>query len=317
MNSTTGRLLLVGAVSAALLTTAAPAQAQEDEAGYASWTFEGGSRDYTGTMTLPGNFPEAVFTSDARADSGLRSGGNTWLGEDTPFGEVFGSSRDQGYPLIRPDTDAPGNPSTTTYAFASPTPSSGWGFALGDLDADTVTVRAADAEGNPVPAAGLGFEGVFNYCTVSPRPGACSGGTGPDSPTSRIESASVTITGAGADDNGDAAWFRPTAPLAGLTFEFSALSGLPVYQTWFAKLAIPEPEPGEDPADEPGEDPLDAAAPVADDASGDAPSDGEGPLGLPVLPVTGAPLAAAGGAGLAALAAGAAALAWTRRRSRA
>ncbi|SDD17450.1 hypothetical protein [Glycomyces harbinensis] len=324
MNEATGRRLrLIGAVSAVLLATASPARAQDDEAGYATWTFTGVSRAYTGTMTLPGNFPEATFTSDARADSGLRSGANTWLGPAAGFGAVFGSSQDQGYPLIRPRTDTPGNASSTTYTFEDPTPSSGWGFALGDIDADTVTITATGADGSALPASALGYQGSFNFCDTSPKPSACSGVTNFHTPTwttTEQNGGSGTLSGDGVDETGGTGWFQPTAPISTLTFSFSALSGFPVYQTWFAKLAIPDPDPSpsDDPSDGPSDDPSDGPGgdPTADPAMpvGNEDPSGDGPLGLPTLPITGAPLLTAILGGLAAIGVGALIMAAMRRR---
>ncbi|THV28405.1 hypothetical protein [Glycomyces paridis] len=307
---------VVGAACAALA-VAVPAHAQDT--GYGAWTIAGTGRDYTGTMTLPGGFPAADFTSDGRAPSGVQTGANTWLGPNTPFGEVYGSSRDLGYALIRPYADAPGNPSTTTYTFAAPTPASGWGFALGDIDADTVTVSATGADGEPVPPAALGYQGSFNFCDTSPKPGVCSGVTVFHQPT--WTEATATLAGDGNDETGGTGWFRPTVPITTLTFTFSALAGLPVYQTWFATLEVPDPDPTEDPTEEPTDDPT--GEPTGGPATGEPTADGtaapvanegpDGPAG-PGLPVTGAPLAAVLAAGAAALAAGAA-LARRARRS--
>ncbi|MEU6859924.1 hypothetical protein AB0B28_13760 [Glycomyces sp. NPDC046736] len=330
MKTATGRIGLIGAASAVLLAVAVPVQAQD--IGYADWSMEGGSRAYTGTMALPGGFPEATFTSDARAQSGIRSGANTWLGPNTPFGEVYGSSRDREYALIRPFADTPGNPSTTTYTFAEPTPASQWGFALGDIDADTVTISATDANGDPVPASALGYQGSFNFCDTSPRPGTCSGITTFHQPT--WTEATATLAGDGNDETGGTGWFQPTVPIATLTFSFSALSGFPVYQTWFATLEVPEPDP--DPTDDPTSDGPTDDEPTTDEPTSDDPNTEDPSAGAPGsntppadgsakpaanndagtgsdLPITGVSLFATLLAGLAALTAGV--LVLTRRRS--
>ena len=148
------------AVVAALVLWAAPSTAGADTAAYATWTVGGGAGAFTGTMTVgvPG-FPAATFSSNATTASGvgIQSGASTFLSAATPFGAVFGSSLNQPYANIRYATGQ--GPSTTTFAFAAPTPSAGWGFAVGDVDADTVRISATDAGGNPVPVAALGFEG--------------------------------------------------------------------------------------------------------------------------------------------------------------
>lgn len=315
MHRPTGRSVgLVGATCAALLLAAAPALAQDDEPGYAAWTLEGQGRAYTGTMTLPGDFPAARFTSDARADSVLRTGANTWLGENTPFGEAYGSSRDRPYPSLRPNTDTPPIPSTTTYTFAAPTPASGWGFALGDIDADAVTVSATGADGGPVPVGALGFQGAFNFCETTPRPNTCSGVTEFHLPA--WDPATGTLAGDGTDRTGGVGWFQPAVPLTTLTFTFTALSGSPVYQTWFANVAVPDPE---EPTDEPTTE-APTEAPTGEPATAEPSATEPGSAkpvandGRPILPSTGTPLLTTAAVGLAALGAGTLLLAARRRR---
>lgn len=234
----------VASTIALIAFSALPAHAAQPE--YAAWTFDGSGGAYTGTMSLPG-VPTATLTSDSRANAGLQTGANTWLGPNTPFGQVYGSSQDQQYLNLRPAADNPTSPSTTTYTFASPTPVGTWGFALGDLDADDAVVSATDANGNPVPVDALGFQQVFNFCDTSPRAGTCSSETPPyDVPTWIPGSDSGKLAGhPGAQDTiGAAGWFQPTVPLSTLTIVFYARSGAPVYQTWFASSGdIPTPTP--------------------------------------------------------------------------
>ncbi|MPZ28289.1 MAG: LPXTG cell wall anchor domain-containing protein [Micromonosporaceae bacterium] len=267
-----------------------PATAQEPDASYAEWTLAGSGGDYTGTMTLPPAFPAAGFTSDSRAPASLVSGASNWLSGATPFGAEFGSSQDQPYVNLRPAADNADAPSTTTYQFASPTPAGGWGFALGDIDADRVEISATDPDGNPVPAAGLGFQEAFNYCDASPRPSSvCSGGPAPgdpdfDLPTVVVQDESVTLVGNGLDTGGAAGWFAPTVPLSTLTIVFTFQSGFPVYHTWFAALTRSvsgsvvvdgDPLPGAElTLLDPGGDPI---ASATTDEGGDYQVEGLGP----------------------------------------
>ncbi len=211
------------AVVAALVLWAAPSTAGADTAAYATWTVGGGAGAFTGTMTVgvPG-FPAATFSSNATTASGvgIQSGASTFLSAATPFGAVFGSSLNQPYANIRYATGQ--GPSTTTFAFAAPTPSAGWGFAVGDVDADTVRISATDAGGNPVPVAALGFEGTFNYAGAADVP--------------NWNPVTGTLVGNVVDTNGASGWFRPTVPLQTLTFTFTVQSGFPIYQLWFAAL---------------------------------------------------------------------------------
>ncbi len=233
--------LALAALAVGLLTVAgasSPASAQSVPT-YATWTLAGSGGAFTGTMTLPAGFLPATYTSNSRAPTQLPSGASNWLPASTPFGAVYGSSEGNPYLNLRPAADTPTSPSTTTYTFASPTPPAGWAFALGDIDADQVEVSATDAAGNPVPVAGLGFQGVFNYCDASPRSSACSGMVAPfDLPTWQPGTDSgVLIGNPGAiDTTGATGWFQPTVPLSTLTFTFTQRSGFPVYQTWFATL---------------------------------------------------------------------------------
>jgi cell division septation protein DedD len=244
---TTARLaaacLAVIAFGAALL-VAGPSPVAAAPGVYAAWTFEevvdgdGRHQAYEGTMTVP-DLPAATWTTDARADSAVESGASTWLPVGSPFGAVYGSSQAQPYLRLRPMADTPTGPSTTTYTFASPTPGSGWAFALGDVDADQVEVSATDAQGAPVPVAGLGFQSVFNFCDASPRSSTCSSQTMPyDLPSWQPATTSGLLIGnaLASDTTGASGWFQPTVPLKTLTFVYTARSGFPVYQTWFAAL---------------------------------------------------------------------------------
>lgn len=211
------------------------------EGSYAEVTLAGTGGAYEGTVTLPPGFPAVSFTSDSRAAATVPTGASNWLSAATPWGEVFGSSRDQPYLNLRPVADVAGAPSTTTYVFDSPTPAGGWGFALGDIDSDLAVVTATDADGAPVATADLGFEGVFNYCDASPRPsgsvcssGPPAGGDGFDLPVAATGADTVTLTGNGPDTGGASGWFRPTVALSTLTVEFERQQGFPVYHTWFA-----------------------------------------------------------------------------------
>ncbi|WP_230748347.1 MSCRAMM family adhesin SdrC [Brevibacterium sp. CCUG 69071] len=226
-------------VSALVMMSVSPASSATTST-WAGWTdLEGESRDYTASMTLAGQ-PElsADVTSDSRAGSvGLISGSSTWLSEGTPVGAKYGSSRNQPYLNLRPYADSASSPSTTTYAFDSPTPKSGWSFVLGDIDADQVSISATTAEGNPATSEDLGFKDGFNYCAegVAGKP-SCSG-SAEDVP--RWDETTLTLTGndQAEDTSGAAAWFEPNVPLSSLTFEFTRRSGFPVYQTWFVSQA--------------------------------------------------------------------------------
>lgn len=196
---------------------------------YGAWTLSGATPNWSGTMNVPAaGFPAATYTANSNTPT-LASGDSAFLGPQTPFGAAFGSSQGQGYLLV---PTGPGTtPSTTTVTFAGPTPAAGWGFALGDIDADMVQITATGPSGPFSPAA-LGWQSAFNYCGVSPQPSSCANPPFTDVPT--WNPATGTLTGNVADTSGAAGWFRPTQPVTSLTFTFTPLSGIPVFQIWFA-----------------------------------------------------------------------------------
>ncbi len=219
-----GLMLLAGVVWVAPdAATAAPTS------GWASWTpITGAGNDYRTTMQLPaGGFPRAVVASDSRSNVALPSGATTYLRTSTPVGAAYGTSQGEAYLNLRPKADTATAPSTTTYAFDSPTPPAGWTFVLGDVDSDQVRIIAKDADGTTLSATVVDgwFRGSFNY----------AGDT--DQPT--WDPATSTLTGNpdALDTNGASAWFEPDVPLSSLTFVFTRRAGFPVFQTWFASRA--------------------------------------------------------------------------------
>jgi hypothetical protein len=155
------------------------------------------------------------------------------MGEDTPFGAAFGSSRNQGYMGI--GTTSSNNPSTTTLTFDAATPPADWGFALGDIDVDMVQISGTDSSGNALTAADLGYQSSFNLCQNSPRPAGCNSAA-TDQPT--WNAAAMSLTGQNTGDTvGATGWFQPTASIASLTFTFTDFTGMPMFQLWVAAEA--------------------------------------------------------------------------------
>jgi hypothetical protein len=181
----------------------------------------------------------ATVTSDSRggAQIGVISGASTWLSQGIEIGAKYGSSRNQPYLNLRPRADNATSPSTTTYSFATPTPTSGWAFAVGDIDADSLRIHAVAPDGHVLDATEIGLQDRFNYCAdgLAGKP-SCTGAAD-DVPS--WDAATLTLTGnlAAADTSGSAAWFEPSTPISSLSLIFTRRSGLPVYQTWFASIA--------------------------------------------------------------------------------
>jgi hypothetical protein len=230
-------LASVAAVAALTLLPLAAAPASAATTGlWAGWA----TNSPTSYSVQVANTPPmtATVTTDSRQGQiGVISGASTWLAEGTPVGAKYGSSQGRPYLNLRPKADNAASPSTTTYAFARPTPTAGWTFVLGDIDADKVQVRAVGPDGVALTAAQLGFRGGFNYCApgVTGKP-SCTG-SATDVPS--WDAATQTLTGnaAATDTNGAAGWFEPSAPISALTFVYTQRSGFPVYQTWFSSLA--------------------------------------------------------------------------------
>jgi len=231
-------VLLAALAAPLILGSSASAATTTSWAGWAPLT--GTANDYTTSVTVASNPPlVADVTSDSRAGSvGVISGASTWLAASTPVGAKYGSSQGKPYLNLRARADNATSPSTTTYTFRTPTPTSGWTFVLGDIDADKVQIRAVGPDGVPLTAALLGYRSSFNYCV----PGVCTPTQTPaDVPlwnaTTATLSGDPVVNPRSLDTAGASAWFEPNAPIASLTFTYTRVTGLPVFQTWFASIA--------------------------------------------------------------------------------
>ncbi|QMU68824.1 Ig-like domain-containing protein [Streptacidiphilus sp. P02-A3a] len=223
------RALALACAAALVPWTASPALAASGAA-YGTWSVLGGA----GTMRIPvTGFPTADFRSTSSTVV-VGSGNSAFLNADTPVGARYGSSR--GRPYLNLRTTRGGTPSETTLRFDRPTPAGSWAFTLGDVDADRVHVQARGADGTPLSAAQLGWQGAFNYCQGTPRPSTCIG-PGPFDDMPVWLSGSSTLAGNGADSSGASGWFQPTVPVSSLTLTFSVQTGIPIYQLWTSALA--------------------------------------------------------------------------------
>ncbi len=227
-------LLLGGPVLAA---RAAPSE------GYADWSLGGVPGAYTATATdLATGFPTVSLTSTSRGAASVVGGATTWLPASSSFGTAFGSSANREYLSLRPAADNGTSPSTTTLAFADPTPVGGWGLALGDVDAETLEVTGTDADGDPVTGAQLGLVEAFSYCDASPRAPTCTGTSAPFAlPSATVLADRVVLEDAACpadttrcDTTGASAWVRPTVPLSSLSVRSTWKQGAPTYQLWLA-----------------------------------------------------------------------------------
>ncbi|MGV8851323.1 MAG: carboxypeptidase regulatory-like domain-containing protein [Rhodoglobus sp.] len=231
---------LVAAATVLSVAFAAPASAATTS-DWAAWEpMTGTTNDFSGSVTIAANpLLVADFVTDSRAGSvGVISGATTWLSGLTPVGAKYGSSQDRPYVNLRPFADAIDSPSTTTYTFRTPTPPSGWTFVLGDIDADMVQISALGADGVAVTSGQLGYRSSFNYCV----PGVCTPSQVPADvpdwdPTTSTLSADAINNSSSSDTQGAAAWFEPTVPITSLTLSYTRVTGLPIFQTWFASLA--------------------------------------------------------------------------------
>lgn len=204
---------------------------------YAAYTVAAGSGTATFDSAL--SFPDATFAVGPGSVS-RASGTGTWLSRSTPFGGVFGSSRNLPYLVF----SVPRAGSSVTFTFESPTPvqsgGAGWGFAIGDVDAENVRISAT-GPGGPLSAADLGWQGddgAFNYCAVSPRPSACRAGSGDDLPNWSASTSTLrgNNTSPAPDTDGASGWFRPNVPVTSLTLTGEVIAGIPSFQFWIAAL---------------------------------------------------------------------------------
>lgn len=236
----TTRALLAGAVALGVVLVGAIPAAAATTTTWATWQpLAGAAGAYTSSVQIA-DTPDltATVTSDSRGGQvGVISGASVWLAEGTPVGAKYGSSVGQSYLNLRPRADNATSPSTTTYSFATATPSAGWAFVLGDIDADSVRIQAVGPNGQALTAAQLGFQGGFNYCApgVTGKP-SCTGDAA-DVPTWDPTTLTLTGNAAAADTSGASAWFEPSASISSLSFVFTRRAGFPVYQTWFASIA--------------------------------------------------------------------------------
>lgn len=221
------------------LCTAFPdgAAAQGPAAVYAGFTAEGGSGAWSGTVSTVGTpLPGATFTSTSDDSTSVGAGVHTSVGVETPFGAKYGDSHGQQY--LELHQQGPGVSSRTVVTFDTPTLDSGWGFAVGDIDTGTVTIQALDESGAPVPAAGLGFQGGFNYCQATPMPDTCAT---PDTDIPVWNPDTATLAGTGAETYGASGWFEPTAAVKTLELTFGGAADNADYQLWLAALTTPQP----------------------------------------------------------------------------
>lgn len=231
-----GRVLLSTLLVVGLLLAAGGASAETTRSTATFGAITGPSRDFATTMQLAGTgYPLAQVTTNASSAT-LPSGASTWYGETTAPGQEFGSSRNQRYLNLGTNRDDASSPSVTTYTFPTAAPV-GWGFVLGDIDSDKVRVSATLADGSAASTGQLGFHGVFNPCTPTPRPSGCSGPEPKDTPAWDADAATLTGNPTGANTYGASGWFVPTVPLKTLTLTFTWRTGFPIYQTWFASRA--------------------------------------------------------------------------------
>ncbi len=210
---------------------------------YIAWSLDGGGGAYTATgHRQPLAFPRVSVTSTSGAPASVGTGASTWIPEDTGFGSLFGSSRDQMYLSLRPAADDPTSPSVTTFTFAEPTPVGRWGLALGDIDDETLEVAGTDADGKPLTGAEVGLVDTFSACDAASRAPDCDGESAPYAlPTATVGADRVTLEDtrcptdpAGCDTAGASAWVSPTVPVRSLTVTSTWRAGTPAFDAWLA-----------------------------------------------------------------------------------
>ena len=166
--SVAGGLALVGGATSADAATANPPSS------FVGWgtDLDGTPGAYVASAELFGvGYPEAVLSSDSTRTASVPQGLSTWWGAQTPAGKYWGSSHRKSFLSVRPASDTPGTPSTTTITFDDDSPHAppGWGFVVGDVDSEAVTVTGVRADGQAASSEDLGFRGTFNACATPTR----------------------------------------------------------------------------------------------------------------------------------------------------
>jgi len=240
----TRRAALALAATSALIggLLAAPFSAAADGTGtYATWTFP---TNTSGSLLI--NPDPAWPTASVSVTGGTASapsGASAYLNDETPIGQVYGSSRNQTYASVGTSST-----SVTTITFGTPTPASGWAFALGDVDVEDVTITASDQSGNAIDVSSW-FASTFNYCVNSgTKPSTCSGKATNEPTWSSPTLSAKRTSGAVSDTAGASAWFEPDSAVKTLTLSSTDASGVisAAYQIWIASFpvpAVPTPAP--------------------------------------------------------------------------
>ena len=222
-----GGLALVGGAASADAATANPPSS------FVGWgtDLEGTPGAYVTKPELFGvGYPKAVMSSSSTRTASVPRGMSTWWGSQTPAGKYWGSSHDKSFLSVRPASDSPGAPSSTTLSFADAAPT-GWGFVVGDVDSETVTVSGVRADGDPASSEDLGFRGTFNACATPDKMVSCPKVAG-RAPSWDADLLTLTGSSDPADSIGADGWFVPTARLRSVTLSSSWEAGEPVFQTW-------------------------------------------------------------------------------------
>ena len=221
-----GLALVAGAASAGAATANPPSS-------FVDWgtDLDGTPGAYVSEPTLFGlGYPKARMTSDSTRTASVPQGLSTWWGSQTPAGKYWGSSHRKAFLSVRPASDVPGSPSTTTIRFADAAPT-GWGFVVGDVDSETVTVSGVRADGQPASSEDLGFRGTFNACATADKMDSCPAVAG-RAPSWDVDLLTLTGSSAKPDSIGADGWFVPKARLRSVTLSSTWQAGEPVFQTW-------------------------------------------------------------------------------------
>ena len=215
------------AISAAATLTFIPLSSAADGNGvYAAWEVNDDATEATGV------FAGTVFPQiDAIAENGsLSVARSATLTGTTPFGEEYGTSREQQY--LTSAVAAGQSQGTVTLNFASAPFPLTWSFALGDVDAENITLSATNTSGEDIDVREWKYV-PFNYA---------SGET--DEPVWDAET--QTIVGNTLDTSGASMWVRPTNDdIATITLTQLRQSGFPQYQLWVAADVLTEEDVAE------------------------------------------------------------------------
>lgn len=231
--------------------TAAPA------AGTVSWGYWGEGNvffpDATGTI-------DGVFLSSNETSLEILNSDDEeeFFVAGTPIGKIFGASPATGtvggnnFLKIGTQVDTVSD-TTLTITFNSEVPAGRLGLAISDIDWDKATITMQNEAGDDISASNIKGKTAnlaFNFCTYTPKAGACGSDT--DKPSVTTSTNAVIATGSGASTDGSTFWVVPSAAVKVIVITIRNLDPTEMSSTqriWLAQSNVDIEFPSDELAD--------------------------------------------------------------------